>query len=190
MAKYVDNVAFNEKLTEYLILCEEAEQRGEEVPPVPNYIGEIFIKIATGLGNTHRFSRYTYLDELIGDAIEACFVKVRKYNYKKYNNPFAYFTQICWFAFIGKLGEEYKQKKIIYRVCEKLSIDDFNLDTDDVDVQNQYLEFLRENIDQREFDRIRQQENDKKFVHRMISKKTDEQDDEAQQITATALTFD
>lgn len=171
MAKYIDNEEFNRHLTEYIILCENEEKNGREAPPIPNYIAEAFIKIANGLGSTYRFSKYTYLDEMIGDAISACVIKIRNYDYKTYNNPFAYFTQICWFAFIGRAGEEYQQKRIIYRACERLSLEDFNLDADDVDTNNQYLEFLRENIDQRELDKIRETEKEKKFVHRMLTKR-------------------
>lgn len=170
MAKYVDNVAFNENLKTYLMMCDALEAEGEEIPPIPDCIAESFIKIANGLGSTFRFSRYTYLDEMQGDAIESCVTKIRNFDYNKYSNPFAYFTQICWFAFIGRISDEHKQKKIVYRVCENLSLEEFNLDGDEADTQNQYLEFLRDNIDQRELDKIRESETEKKFVHRMITK--------------------
>lgn len=170
MAKYVDNKEFNAKITEYLILCEEKELAGEEIPSVPNYIGESFLKIAEGLGSTYRFSKYTYLDEMKGDAVIACLSKIRNYNFRKYENPFAYFTQICWFAFIGRINAEDDEKKIIYKMCENMSLEEFNLDSDDVDTKNQYLDFIRENFEQRELNKIRDSEKEKKFVHRMITK--------------------
>ena len=170
MGKYVDNKEFNAKITEYLILCEEKEQVGEEIPPVPHYIGESFLKIAEGLGSIYCFSKYTYLDEMKGDAVIACLSKIRNYNFRKYDNPFAYFTQICWFAFIGRINSEDDEKKIIYKMCENMSLEEFNLDSDDVDTKNQYLDFIRENFEQRELNKIRDSEQEKKFVHRMITK--------------------
>ena len=41
---------------------------------------------------------------------------------------------------------------------------------DDVDTKNQYLDFIRENFEQRELNKIRDSEKEKKFVHRMITK--------------------
>lgn len=188
MAKYVDNKEFNAKITEYLILCEEKELLGEETPPVPDYIGESFLKIAEGLGSTYRFSKYTYLDEMKGDAVIACLTKIRNYNYKKYENPFAYFTQICWFAFIGRINDEDDEKKIIYKMCENMSLEEFNLDADDVDSKNQYIEFIRENFEQRELNKIRDSEKQKKFVHRMITRQKKETT--TQEETTNKLSFD
>ena len=170
MAKYIDNKEFNIQLREFLIECDQAEAAGQEIPQIPRHIADSFLKIAAGLGSTYRFSRYTYLDDMVGDAVSACIIKIRNFDYEKYDNPFAYFTQICWFAFIGRIGDEHKQKKIIYRACEQLSLEEFNLDADDVDTNNQYLEFLRDNIDQRELEKLRDSEREKKFVHRMITK--------------------
>jgi hypothetical protein len=187
MAKYIDNIAFNTQLRDYLISCNEAEVNGDEIPEVPHIIGDSFIKIATGLGSTFRFSKYTYLDDMIGDAVSSCFIKIRNFDYTKYDNPFAYFTQICWFAFIGRIGDEHKQKKIIYRVCENLSLEEFNLDSEDADTSNQYLEFLRENIEQRELDKIRQSETEKKFVHRMITKQKSKP---VEKVVANSLVFE
>lgn len=170
MAKYIDNKEFNTRLKEYLILCDECEAEGKEIPQITHYIADSFIKIANGLGSTYRFSKYTYLEDMISDAISACVIKIRNFDYNKYENPFAYFTQICWFQFIGYIGDEYDQKKIIYRTCEALSLEEFNLDSEDNDTNNQYLEFLRENVEKRELDKLRETANEKKFVHRMLGK--------------------
>lgn len=187
MAKYIDNQLFNQQLTDYLVECDAAETDGNTAPPVPAFIAESFMKIAAGLGSTYRFSRYTFLDDMLGDAISACFIKIRNFDYNQYDNPFAYFSQICWFEFIGRINKEHKQKKIIYRACEKLSLEEFNLDSDDVDTNNQYIEFLRENIEQRELDRIRESENESKFVHRMITKQKAKP---VEQTTTNILQFD
>ena len=186
MGKYIDNKAFNTSLTAYLQECDAAEAEGKEIPPIPNDIAVSFMKIANGLGSTHRFSRYTFLDEMISDAILACTAKIRNYDYKKYSNPFAYFTQICWFEFIGRISAEYEQKKAVYRVCEQLSLEEFHPDADDVDTSNAYLEFLRESIDRREFDKMHNEESAKKFVHRMLTKREKKQ----QATTQCALPFE
>ena len=189
MAKYIDNKQFNIDLTEYLMLCEECEKDGKEIPQIPRNLAESFQKIATGLSTNVRFSRYTFIDDMISDGVLACITKIIKYDFRKYNNPFAYFTQICWFEFIGRIGEEYNEKKAVYRACEELSLFDFHLDADDVDTNNQYLEFLRENIDRRELERMQQPEDKKKFVHRMVTKKNKQEEIPDVINTSNALVF-
>lgn len=188
MAMYIDRVEFNSQLVDYLEECNRLEAEGKPINSVPELIGAQFLKIANGLARSRRWSSYTYIDEMIGDGLIACTAKIRNYDHHRYNNPFAYFTQICWFEFLGRSAEEYHQKKIIYRVCEKMSLEDFKLDADDVDNTNQYLEFVRENIDQRELDRIRDSEKEKKFVHRMITKK--QPTPKKQVVTPNMITFD
>ena len=43
---YIDNKEFHQAMIEWKELCKEAEEAGEEKPPVTNYIGECFLKIA------------------------------------------------------------------------------------------------------------------------------------------------
>lgn len=192
MAKYVDNQTFNQQLIEYLKVCKEKEEIGEEIPQIPREIGESFIKIANGLSESYRFSRYPYRQELVGNAILACTTKIRNYDYVKFSNPFAYFTQICWFEFLGTISAEEKEDKILYKMCEQLSLEDFNLDADDVDSKNQYLEFLRDKIEQRELEKIRDttDNNKKKFVHRMITQKKKVEDPVASEESENTLPFD
>lgn len=192
MAKYIDNKLFNQQLTDYLKLCDEQESLGNPTPLIPKEIGEAFIKIANGLGDAYRFSRYPYKQDMIGDGILACTAKIRNFDYKLFSNPFAYFTQICWFEFIGRIGIEEKEDKILYKVCEQLSLDDFNLDSDDIDTQNQYLEFLREKIDQRELEKIRDttDNNKKKFVHRMLTQKKSVKEEKKEELPENTLPFE
>ena len=46
---YVDNKKFLQAMIDWNDTIVEAEEAGEERPPVTNYIGECFLKIATHL---------------------------------------------------------------------------------------------------------------------------------------------
>ena len=46
---YVDNKKFLQAMIEYRESCSSAETNGTEKPPVTNYIGECFLKIANHL---------------------------------------------------------------------------------------------------------------------------------------------
>ena len=144
---YVNNKEFLAAMTEYRKLCTEAEESGEEKPPVTNYIGECFLKIANHLSYRPNFINYTFRDDMISDGIENCLQYLKNFNPDKSNNPFAYFTQIIYYAFIRRIQKEKKQSNIKYKMIEQANIDEFAVlpgDTNN-DYKNQFLEFLRKN---------------------------------------------
>ena len=146
-AHYVNNKEFLEAMTEWKEQCKDAEAQGDPRPPVSNYIGECFLKIANHLSYRPNFINYTYRDEMISDGIENCLQYCSNFNPEKSNNPFAYFTQIIYYAFIRRIQKEKKQSNIKYKMIEQANIDEFAVlpgDTNN-DYKNQFLEFLRKN---------------------------------------------
>ena len=144
---YVDNKVFLQAMIEYKDRCEKAEKRKRKKPPVTNYIGECFLKIANHLSYRPNFINYTFRDDMISDGIENCLQYLDNFNPKKSNNPFAYFTQIIYYAFIRRIQKEKKQTNIKYRMIEQGNIDEFSVlpGDKDNDFKNQFLEFLRKN---------------------------------------------
>ena len=69
---YVDNKVFLQAMIEYKDKCEKAEKRKRKKPPVTNYIGECFLKIANHLSYRPNFINYTFRDDMISDGIENC----------------------------------------------------------------------------------------------------------------------
>jgi hypothetical protein len=57
-AHYVDNKRFLAALIEYKAQIDAAKTAGNEIPRVPDYIGECFIKIATHLSYKYNFINY------------------------------------------------------------------------------------------------------------------------------------
>jgi hypothetical protein len=111
---YINNQDFLQALTDYKKACEEAKKKKKPKPPIPNYIGECWLKIAEGLSYKHKFINYTYKEEMIGDGIENCLMYFHNFDPEVGKNPFAYFTQIIWFAFLRRIGIEKKLMYIIY----------------------------------------------------------------------------
>ena len=116
---YVNNKEFLAAMVEYKKLCIEAEDAGEEKPPVTNYIGECFLKIANHLSYRPNFINYTFRDDMISDGIENCLQYLDNFNPDKSNNPFAYFTQIIYYAFIRRIQREKKQTHVKNKLIEK-----------------------------------------------------------------------
>ena len=143
---YVNNKEFFFGATEYKKLCVEAEEEsGEEKPPVSNYIGECFLKIANHLSYRPNFINYTFRDDMISDGIENCLQYLDNFNPEKSNNPFAYFTQIIYYAFIRRIQKEKKQTTIKNRLIMEGNYDDMTLNEgEDRNFRNQFSEFLQE----------------------------------------------
>ena len=123
MSEYINNKEFYAMLVEYRDMCLMAEEAEKPQPRIPNKIGEAFILIATRLSNKGNFVGYTYKDEMVSDAIENCIVAVRSFDPDKSKNPFAYFTQIVWYAFLRRIEKEKKQTYIKYKTLESFMLE-------------------------------------------------------------------
>ena len=113
---YVKNADFLEALVEYKKNCYDAEQSGDDTPRIPEYIGKCFLDIANGLSFRPNFINYTYRDEMISDGIENCIQYCHNFDPEKSKNPFAYFTQIIYYAFLRRIEREKKQSYIKQKV--------------------------------------------------------------------------
>jgi len=126
--QYVNNVDFLAALVEYQDKCKVNKKNKVEPPPIPNYIGECFMKIAEGLSHKPNFINYTYRDEMISDGIENCVMYFNNFNPEKSKNPFAYFTQIIYYAFLRRIQKEKKQTYVKYKATEMIGIlDEFEM---------------------------------------------------------------
>jgi len=119
---YIDNEEFVEKLLAYFDKCREAREAEKEEPPIPDYIGDCFFKIAMNLSRAPNFMSYSYRDEMIMDGVENCLMYFRNFDPNKSRNAFSYFTQIVWYAFIRRIEKENKQSYIKYKLTEQHGI--------------------------------------------------------------------
>lgn len=108
---YVNNKQFSLAVLEYVESLNTAKEKDEELPIVPNYIAECFIKISDGLGARPNFSRYPFLEEMKNDAVENCLRAISNYNIEAPTrggspNAFGYFTLIAWRAFLRRISKE------------------------------------------------------------------------------------
>lgn len=126
--QYVNNADFLAALIKYKSDCVKAESENKPVPSIPNYIGECFMKIAEGLSHKPNFINYTYRDEMISDGIENCLMYFNNFDPEKSKNPFAYFTQVIYYAFLRRIQKEKKQLYVKYKATEQFGIlDEFEM---------------------------------------------------------------
>ena len=143
---YVDNSKFLEAMKDYKKLCRKAKREKQEKPPVTDYIGECFLKIANHLSYRPNFINYTFKDDMISDGIENCLQYLDNFDPDKSKNPFAYFTQIIFYAFVRRIQKEKKQVTIKSKLIMESNYDDMTLQPgEDREFRNQFSEFLRQN---------------------------------------------
>jgi hypothetical protein len=132
---YVDNKKFFEEIVAYREKLHIARAAGLEDPRIPNYIGECIYKIATKLSTKPCFMNYSYREEMVSDGIENCILYFKDYDPSIGQNPFAYFTQVIYYAFLRRIGKEEKNRYAMYKHFQENIINqhDTNLlrDSDD-----------------------------------------------------------
>lgn len=112
---YINNKKFHEALVDYGKQRRKAKREKREEPIPSKYIGECILLICNRLSLNKNFIGYSFRDEMILDGIEKGSAAIRNFDPKNYNNPFAYFTQIAFNAFIARINREKKQGAIKHR---------------------------------------------------------------------------
>jgi DNA-directed RNA polymerase specialized sigma subunit len=115
---YVDNEKFLEQMKKFRKMVYEAKESGKQRPRVPEYIGECIFKIASHLARKPNFANYTFKDDMISDGVENCLLYIDNFDPDKSSNPFAYFTQIIYYAFLRRIQKEKKQLYVKYKSME------------------------------------------------------------------------
>jgi len=112
---YVNNEKFLEEMKAFRQAVLEAKELNKDRPRVPNYIGECIFKIATHLARKPNFSNYTFKEDMVSDGVENCLLYIDNFDPEKSQNPFAYFTQIIYYAFLRRIQKEKKHLYIKYK---------------------------------------------------------------------------
>ena len=120
---YIDNQQFFAEISAWKLLVTAANEKGEKHPPVTHYIGECFMKIAEHLSRKPNFINYPYRDEMMSDGIENCLLYAYNFDPAKSSNPFSYFTQIIYYAFLRRIQKEKKQAYIKLKKIEMSDVD-------------------------------------------------------------------
>lgn len=120
---YVDNDLFCTSMMEWKKQIKEAEKKGQPKPPVTDYIAESFLKIAEHLSHRPNFINYPFREDMVGDGVENCLLYAHNFDPNKSSNPFSYFTQIIYYAFLRRIEKEKKQAFIKYKCLEMNDVD-------------------------------------------------------------------
>jgi hypothetical protein len=120
--QYIDNNKMLGEITKYVEVHKNNEAEKKPLPQLNDYLGKCFLDIATNLALKYNFASYKFKDEMISDGYFDCVRYAHKFDNTKTKNPFAYFTQICWYAFIRKIQKEKKALYIKYKAIDNSEI--------------------------------------------------------------------
>lgn len=152
---YVNNKEFLAAIVAYKLEILEAEKLGKPKPRITNYLGECFLKIATHLSYKPNFVNYMFREDMICDGVENCIQYILNFDPEKSSNPFAYFTQIIYYAFLRRIQKEKRQLEIKSKILEKSGHQEImHTDTYDGDMAGMNASYsdmgsIKENIETR-----------------------------------------
>jgi hypothetical protein len=83
---------------------------------------------------------------MICDGIENCIKYFDKFDPSKSSNPFSYYTQIIYFAYLRRIAKEKQQYQLKHKIIQSVGNIVFELQEQDDDQEfvNSYREFLAE----------------------------------------------
>jgi len=146
---YVDNKEFTLAIVEYTRGVKEDKEKGVEPRMMPDYVALSLMKIAEGLSHSPNFINYTYREDMVMDAVENCIKAIMNYDPEKPTrtgkpNPFSYFTQISYFAFLRRIAKEKKQVEIKQSIINRNDAGEHaNFGTDETQMGNSMIEGMR-----------------------------------------------
>lgn len=141
MAHYIDNKEFLQAIIDY-----KEKLKTDPEARVPEYIGKCILEIATRFASRPNFYGYSYKEELVSDGIENCLQYLTNFDPAKSSNPFAYYTQICYFAFIRRIQREKRQSYIKHRLIQDMPFEAFEQqEFDDAELSQNFMSFVQTN---------------------------------------------
>ena len=170
---YVNNADFSQAVVDYVRVANKAKESETEIPKVPNYVAQCFLRIAEGLSHKSNFIRYTYREEMVMDAVENCLKAINNYDIEAATrtgkpNAFAYFTQISWYAFLRRIAKEKKQQEVKMKYLTASGIENFIINENGDDMSNHVAGHFVDTLKTR-IDRVKSIDNEIK-IHTKIEK--------------------
>lgn len=115
---YIDNEKFFNEMVAYREAYDLAIINNTEKPRPSEYIGKCLLDIAKNFATKYHFAKFYFVEEMVGDALVNCLTYLHKFDPNKTKNPFSYFTQVTFYAFLRRIKlekEEWETKQAIFK---------------------------------------------------------------------------
>jgi DNA-directed RNA polymerase specialized sigma24 family protein len=116
----------NEKLLQALVVYKSNVKKWKKEgkvgpkPRVDDYIGSCLLSIARRFSYIPKFCNWPFVEEMVADSVENCLRYIDNFDPEKSTNPFSYFTQISYYAFLRRVQKETKQQYTQYKMIEDM----------------------------------------------------------------------
>lgn len=108
---YIDNSMFLASMERYIESRNAALAAKLPPPQVPDDIGKAFVQIATKLATRYNFNGYSFRDDMVGAGILNALEAIDNFDPAKSKNPFSYFTQVIFWAFLRVIKKEKTERE-------------------------------------------------------------------------------
>lgn len=115
---FVDNVVMLEEIKKSKARLAEKPELGQAA--VTRELMNMLILMVDRYATKGNWSGYSYLEDMKSDAKLNLYMKWHRFDEERYDNPFAFYTQVIYHCFIGTLTKEKKQRKIRDAMIESL----------------------------------------------------------------------
>tara|TARA_B110000211_G_scaffold9108_1_gene9714 strand:- start:17300 stop:17842 length:543 start_codon:yes stop_codon:yes gene_type:complete len=145
---YVNNKEFFAAICAFResVIIAKAEEKPR--PRVTEYIGHCIKEISVNLSRKPNFMNYRFREEMIGDGIENSLMYIDNFNPEKSQNPFAYFTQIIYYAFLRRIQKEKTQLYTKYKLMEDMDWSTYEKGLSDlpIEIKHEHTDWSQEYI--------------------------------------------
>lgn len=152
---YVNNKEFTLALDKYARDCRAAEARGEEKPVMSRYLAECIMKMSFRLSLTPRFQGYAFREEMVQNGILAAVKYAHRFDGDRFDNGFAYITQILFSHMIITIKNEKKRYKTNLELIQQAYVSNIDnpefagsIDEQARMIADQKLEDMKQNTEQ------------------------------------------
>jgi hypothetical protein len=125
---YVNNAEFTAALHEYSQECRTANDAGIPEPRMSDYIGGCILKMANRLSLTPRFRGYPFREEMVGDAVIAAVKYAKNFDGRRFDNAFAYVTQILFSHMIMTIKKEKRKYQTNMELIANAQLESFGIE--------------------------------------------------------------
>ena len=105
----------------------------EHAPPIPDFVGDCFYKIASRYALKPKWSRWSsHIKDMVSEAVLSCLKYAHNFNPDKSQNAFAYFTQCCHHSFLQYINKETKVAKFKFEMVKEANPDIAKMDYNNI----------------------------------------------------------
>lgn len=145
---YIDKMHMLELIKEYQSSIAQAKENNEPDPIMGNELGGIILELATNLTKRYNFRNYSYTDMFISDSVLLGLHLAKTFDVNHPSaNAYSYFSFSFFRTMAGIITREKNLLEGKYKYIAQLDLDTSAYQDHDDGHNNQYIEFLKEQVD-------------------------------------------